>query len=233
MRISTTHVCIAMFVLLSQVACAEPFESSGSLSVTLGTHDFEIPARYSMESSISNSLTALPGADDSSRDVLLKIPAAEISREIPGYDLGDDWLAEDIVFRLVALTPSEVDRYEDSSRYADLWFGRGTYHDRLVESYDDVRWFKVYRKMEYPYSWAVLRRFPRIDEELPRSSREFWVAHCLRKGAPRTSRGFHVSCQSFVLLGDLGIDFRLGEQNLPLIEQVTAFLLQRVEGWSR
>lgn len=210
---------------------AEP-STSDSTEIRLGRHVFVIPKAHLMEQATPDWLRWFPGLDDGSRDVLLRFGAAEVARGVPGYAEADGDYAEDVVAVIAVLNPDEIKRYQSGERLADLWYGTGSYTDAIVEPLGGTGWHKVYRKVEYPYSWAVLKQLPTAGQSMPSPS-EFWIAQCLAGDSPLTPSGKRGGCKSHVSFGDLVVDFEVSEQNLRVIDGVAGYLTAKVTEWRR
>lgn len=222
---------VAALLATSVIAYAAIIALSDTYRVELGQHTFDIPKQYSREGWMPQWLISTPGLDDGSSAYLLEFPAKELEEAIPGYQPMDGRYREDITAILNVLTPVEKARYEDSGRYRDLWEATGSYRERIVEPYSDRSWFKVYRKVEYPYSWAITTRSPDSGEPMPKDTLNFWVAHCLSGNSPVTESGKSTDCNSYVFYDDIAIEFRLSEHNLHLIDEVRTYLKSKVDSW--
>lgn len=205
---------------------------SDAYKVTLGQHTFNIPKQYSRQGAIPQWLLTLPGLDDGSRDYMLTFPAEEIAAEVHGYKKTNGKYKEDIRAILAVLTHAEIKRYQDSGRYRDLWYAEDSYRERIIESYSDRPWFRVYRKLDYPRLWTVLKKSPEAERTLPSNVSDFWVGSCRLGNSPLTGSGKLVDCQSYVFYDDIAIDFYISEQNLDVIDDVRAFLRSKIESWN-
>ncbi|HEX7046957.1 MAG TPA: hypothetical protein VF275_05250 [Gammaproteobacteria bacterium] len=222
---------LVVLILGSAVTYAAVIAVSDTYRVKLAQHTFNIPKQYSREGGLSLWFAGIPGLDDGSRAYLLEFPAEELAEAIPGYQPMDGRYREDITAILNSLRPVEVKRYKDSERYRDLWEATGSYQKRIVEPYSDRPWFKVYREVEYPYSWTVTTRSPDGGEPLPENVFDFWIAHCLSANSPITESGKSIDCDSYVFYDDIAIDFGISEQNLHLVDEVRAYLKSKIESW--
>lgn len=148
--------------VLGLVLAAGSMASAGRSDVgmvTLGPHSFEVPWDHLYQSGFLDRLLALPGLDDSSRDVLIYFEAEDLAAAVPGYQARDADFEANILVRLVAQTLEEH-VYLNDVLYRDLWYGEGSYDNRIVEPDPDHPWFRVFRAVEYPYSWALLTQPP-------------------------------------------------------------------------
>lgn len=212
-------------------ACGQRTSVSVASRVVLGQKTFLIPKSNQLETAMPAWLKRLPGLDDGSRSFLVQFPAADIASNIAGYRIADGNLQENINGVLSVLTPKEVQRYEHAEQLAELWRRDGSYKDAIVEPYTAFGWYKVFRKVEYPYSWALLKYLP---PKLPNpvNSTNFWVAQCLERTSAITSSKRHVACKTFVQFGDVAVDIELSENNIGFIDQLRVFIETEVTKWT-
>lgn len=145
--------------------------AEGAPKVVLGAQTFSIPKENLLEAALPGWLRRLPGLDDGSRSFLVKFPASELAEGVPDYRVSDGNYREDISGVLSALTAEEERRYVASEQLADLWHRRDSYRDAVIEPYTIPGWYEVYRKIEYPYSWALLKYLPPAEQPIPSSLR--------------------------------------------------------------
>jgi hypothetical protein len=74
--------------------------------------------------------------------------AKELATEIPGYQIQDGKVTNDINARLVVLTEKEAALYRKPDWAIELWYSRGLYKGRLVKPYPGRPWFKVFHNFE-------------------------------------------------------------------------------------
>ncbi|MDZ4380600.1 MAG: hypothetical protein U0942_04590 [Parvibaculum sp.] len=219
-------------VLIGTLAIsAVAYEATSLLSdtyrVALGQHVFNIPTQYSRQGAASQ----LTGADEDSRSYMLEFSAEDVAAEVSNYKTTNGSYRENIRAVLIAPTFDESKRYQSPGYLKDIWNAEGSYRDAIIESYAGRSWLKVYRKIEYPYSWAVLREMPEKNRSVPENVFSFWIANCLSGNSPITQSGEIVICQSYALDQDIVIDFYISEQNLDVIEDVRLFLKSKIELW--
>ncbi len=220
---------ILMSIVLGTIILST--ESPGnSIKFNLGGHVFHIPEKNSLEKGVPEWLRWLPGLDNSSNKVLIIFPAHEVSTAVDGYETDDGKYVEDVRGLLTVLNEDESRRYEDPGQYEDLWKGFGSYEDRIVEKHKDGL-YKVFRKSEYPYSWALLKQNPEVDRQTPDDVSDFWIAHCLDGESSVAASGTHTTCKTRVIRDDLLIEFNVSEQNISLIDEIGDFLVSEVTSW--
>jgi len=206
---------------------------SSVIKVSLNGHVFFVPKSYSLESFAQKFVGLIGGSEGDAMEFMFIVSGDELARNIDGYIMRDGDYRGDIVAVLSVLSSEEVMRYNDSSRYSDVWFGTGSYRSMVVESYGASGLWKIYRKVEFPYSWTVLSKL-RVDEGmLPAKVFDFWVAQCLLSSSSLTPSGKHVDCNSYVLENDLAIEFRVSEQNIGKMDQIRKFLMAKVIEWEK
>lgn len=229
----TCRVVLIAITVSWLAGCGTNASTDEASNVTLGARTFLIPKPNQMEVAMPEWLRRFPGLDDGSKSFLVKFPATDIAKSIPGYRTSDGSYQEDISGVLSALTPIEAQRYEQFEHLSDLWHGEGSYRDAVVKPYTILGWYKVYRKVEYPYSWALLKYLPAAGQSIPPNSAEFWVAQCVEGGSMITASKKHVACKSFVQFEDMTVDFELSEQNIEYIDQIRAFIKAQVIDWKQ
>lgn len=222
---------VIAFACLTQwlVACGEA-DSVSERKVILGGKAFLIPEEYIRDRTTSVFSRVLDQDGKSQREIVLTFPSGEVAEIVPGYVPSDGQYAEDVIAVLAVLDERELDRYRSGERFSDLWFGSGSYSESIVEQDEDSGLYRVFRKVEYPFSWAFLKAMPSQDEAMPAPA-EFWVAHCLKRGSALTKSGERVACSSYVLVDDVVVDFEISEQNIGLITDVAQVLKLKVSDW--
>lgn len=220
---------IVMSVILGRIVLSAE-NSEKVIQFNLGNHVFHIPEKNSLEKGVPGWLRWLPGLDHSSREVLIIFSAHEVSASVDGYQTEDGEYTEDIRGLLAVMNDVERRRYKDPSQYNDLWNASGSYQERIVEEYRDG-FYKVFRKVEYPYSWALLKRNPEAADHIPDDVSDFWVAHCLDGGSSVTKSGTHTTCKTRLVRDDLLIEFNVSEQNIGLVEEIGDFLVSEITSW--
>lgn len=219
--------------LLFLSAHAYSVNSAQAEEVRLGKHVLKIPAD-NLVSSIPFWLRLIPGLAPSHDEILLKMGAREIAEEVPGYQVYEGKLKNDVRLRLEVLDEKNIEQLRNpvSNIYHDIWYGRGPYDNRVVEDHDGSPFYKVYDKKPYIY-WSALRVYPDATVPMPDDPFSFWVASCVEHNAPITSTGYSTSCQSQLVHDDLLLDFRINEVNLHLIDAIKSLLVKKILLWKR
>jgi hypothetical protein len=214
-----TSIVVVLAILFA--GCAKE-EDAGSVEFKLGKHVLHVPEENSMEGQQPFWLRWVGGLDDSTRSSSLVISEQELVANVQGYQV----TGVDMHATLSALTDVEIQRYQDAQRYADQWFGVGDYRGQRVEAIGTL--YRVFRPNERN-AWIVVKLIPDPTQQLPRNPLDFYVARCTEYGS---SVG-DARCQTYVLVGDLALDFYISERNLPLVDQVRAFLEMKLRSWTR
>lgn len=220
---------IVLSVILGRVVLSAE-NSEKIIRFNLRDQVFHIPEKNSLERGVPGWLRWLPGLDHSSREVLIIFAAHEVLAAVDGYQTEDGGYTEDVRGLLAVMNETERRRYLDPGQYVDLWEASGSYQDRIVEKYKDG-WYKVFRKVEYPYSWALLKRNPEDATQIPDDVSDFWIAHCLDGGSSVTKSGTHTTCKTRIIKDDLLIEFNVSEQNIGLVEEIGIFLVSEIASW--
>ena len=130
----------------------------------------------------------------------------------------------------MVLTQKERRRYLDADQFADIWNNTGSYEDRRIEPDPETGFVRVYRKSAYPTFWEVLTISP-TSAPLPNDVFSFWVGNCVKANSPLTSTGTIANCQSYVLIGDVAVNFRTSAQNLTSVPRIRDYLAGLVSQW--
>lgn len=226
---------ILLFVLLAAMFAAVYKiyllgDKSESVALWLGDYHLEIPVKNAVSGSLPGWMTELIGLDDSSNSVLVRFDDIAIKEKVSGYKITENEFLDDIEVLLAVLSSEEIIRYTDSqhSAYEDLWYSKNSYENRLVELDENFQWHKVFRKIEYPYSWAYLNQYPDSSRNIPTHPQDFWIAHCLRMG-PKNKQS--VSCKTHLLINDILVEFDISDYNLEVLNEIKNFLRSNVESW--
>ena len=227
-------VSLKLFFVGAALFCILQFSLGGEASLDnrlfkLGSYELNVP-----QSNMLSSPGNVTGGDDSSRSALFIFSADEVKKNVPSYAMtgNANQFKDDIEGMITALTKEEVERYRMPSLYRqldDLWYATGSYKDRVVESQPNGM-YKVYRKVEYPHSWSLLKKYPDNQKLLPSLPLDFWVAHCLQSKRKGSSAEL-ARCDSYILINDLLVEFDMSASNLNNIDEIRVFLASQVNDW--
>jgi hypothetical protein len=224
---------IAVLVPLITVNVA--MSASGRVAMEqgqLGKYYYDIPERYFRDGGqVPNWLRWTPGLDHGSRELLLTIDASEVVAAVPGFKPMDGRYQDDLRLRLVALREEERRRYLDPNGFTDIWNGTDSYQNRIIETDPGTHLVRVYRQIEYPDSWEVFTVSP--DKPIPPDVFSFWIGHCLSSHSPLTQSGALALCKSYVVVGDIAVNFTMSAQNLSHMADVRNYLTMLVREWLR
>ena len=219
---------VLCFVALLCVAWEGQAESAEEdvVRVKLRDYVFHIPERNSMRGSAPFWLKWTEGLDDSSAEIRFTVPLEEVTQAIPAFRSNRDFTAV-----LAVLDDVELARYHDSSwsyrGYSDMWYGRGEYEGRRVETLGETGWYRVYRPLATK-SWEVFRQRPDANTPLPDDPLSFYVAGCsLMVGGTTTD------CLTYALFDRIVVDFWTKEENLLLIDELRDFMIAKVLEWKQ
>jgi len=216
--------------LLAGIAAPASLLAADIYTLRLAGHDFEIPQRY-FQDDVPGWLRWLPGLDDGSRDALLTIDASEVAAAVPGFKPKDGGYIEDLRVRVVVLRDYEIPRYLDSKRrFSDIWNSTGSYSNRVIERDSETGLVRVYRAIEYPWSWEVFTVSPET-ETLSSDIFSFWLGHCLNGPSPISSTGYLAICHSHMVVGDIAMHFTVTGQNIDKIHRLRIYLADLLSQW--
>lgn len=205
---------------------------SETVELKLGDYVFEVPR----ENSLSNDglldwFRNLPGLDDGSRTALFRFKGTEIEKHVEEYKAEINHLRDDVTVLIQLVTPEEIQRTNNPETFAelgDLWRGQGSYKNRRIEPDEKEGWYRVYREIEYPKTWALLSTYPDEAISVPKIASKFWMAHCLLLG-PRENRV--PSCDSRFLVDDFYIEFSISDYNLAVLPELKEFFKSEITSW--
>ena len=209
---------------------------SDVVQIKLRQHTFLIPKSIAMDraSVMPDWLINMSGLDDGSSTTLFRFDDQLIKANVKGYQVAsDNQFKDDIEGLIIALNSEEISRYKDPSYppLGDLWRSTGSYKNRKVEASSEITgWYKVYRAVEYPNSWALLSRFPDTDKKIPDQPHDFWVANCLMQGPEGKRNG---RCRTHELIDDIVVEFSISDYNLHLLDEIRAFIKSQVQEWKQ
>jgi hypothetical protein len=222
-------VVVCVFLITASVAMSAS-GAADTQTARLDGHDFEIPQRYFQDGGwVPRWLRWLPGLDDGSRELLLTISASEVAAAVPGFKPKDGRYDDDLRLRLVVLREDERRQYLDPNQFADIWNSTGSYRDRVVETDPETHFTLAYRRVEYPNSWEVFA--VSLDKPMPSDLFSFWIGHCLNSHSPLTPSGALALCKSYVVVGDVAVNFTLSAQNLTHMDGIRNYLVGLVSQW--
>ncbi len=229
-------ITLTVIFVLAVVFCTQAITHALSdvVQIKLRQHTFLIPKHIAMEreSILPDWLINMSSLDDGSNTTLFRFDDQEVKANVTGYQVAsDNQFIDDIEGLIIALTTEEVSRYKSPNTYAqlgDLWRATGSYKERKVEPAEIPGWYKVYRAVEYPNSWTLLSRFPDSEKPLPDKTQDFWIADCLLLGPEGKRVG---SCGTYELIDNIVIEFSISDYNLPLLDELKAFVKRKVQEW--
>lgn len=199
-------------------------------SVTLGDLKLSIDNQYIESNPWLRVFDRVPGLDDSrqsiglafSRQQLVDMGAAD--SKIVHNGLGDDVIHGDLSY-----VDDEQSAHRMSPRRAsDFWFGTESFKGRIIEPDPTSEFFKVFRKIEHPYSWEVARIDPDSNPQALEDAKtvhDVWIGHCLRF----TTGG--VSCRSFITVENLIYAFYFDGDLVPDFDAWARALEEKIESW--
>ena len=202
--------------------------------IRLGDQYLEIPSRYLINASEASwwerLLHTIPGLDDNEREVLVQIDARDVAMAVPKYKLHNGVYKEDIRARLVLISSVEKSRYLDSSQFSEIWSAKGGYKNRIVEKGTRAEMYRVYRRVEYPFSWEVFTISP-DTKKIPKDIFSFWLGHCLRAQSSLTQSGSIVNCDSYAIDSEFALNFRVSGKNIHLVPEIRSYLVKLMKDW--
>jgi hypothetical protein len=231
----TRLVTIFVLALLATVVAATAVTAvsdSETRIVVLADRSFAIPKRYlEVAGEMPWWLRWLPGLEGGRREINLVIDAAELSKAIPAYRDHDEVYRDDVRVLLKELHTGERQQYLERQHASimEAWSGSGSFSNRIVVKGPDGL-FRVYRRVEYPYSWQIFSAFPG-SSTTPADVSSLWIGSCLEGSTSLKRSGRLAACTGSTLWGDIEIYFHTSGQNAALIPQLGQFLVGELMQW--
>jgi len=88
---------------------------------------------------------------------------------------------------------------------------------------------RVYRRIEYPHSWELFTAPP--EGAMPPYVSSFWIGHCSSSNSPLTPSGSLALCKSYVVNGDVAVNYTMSAQNLTKTDRVRKYLSELASQW--
>lgn len=219
---------LAIFLFLAVVTSASVWGEEGKVSVSLGPYQLSVPEKYLPQRSLIERFSSVIGLDRADKEMLLQIGEQEIEENVSGYTGGR--YSDGIMARLVALKPEEKALYLTPARLADIWHGQRDYEDAIIEKYETMDLFRVYRRIEYPYSWTVVLAKPSVGAP-PTKVDEYVVASCIRAGEQVAAAKATPRCRTRVIWSMLMMEFSISEENFEVLDGVKSYLAEKMAEW--
>lgn len=221
---------LALFEPNPSIATIDKDTQLQNVEIRLGERTFRVPDSYLNDfSRIPAWLRWMPGLDDDSRSMLMRIPAQTVSAFVPGYDPQNNIGDEDLNLIVSVLNEQELKAYTNPSWIRDIWQNTNRYRGRIVERDHDSGSFRVYSENSYGVIWNVLKDNP---DHVPLNGGHYsmWLGGCTAS-AGENPAGIKRSCLSFVLYENIHIQFRVRGKNLKHADRIREFLVQQVKTW--
>ena len=199
--------------------------------VVMGRHEFLIPKGYIINSPLPQWLESVADLPPSVPHVSLLIPAREVAAGIDGFQEFNGQLADDLIVGVELLDEDGLRTYSDPEThiFSDVWYGREGYEDAVVGLHPSglyqvgVGWRTL---------WKVLKVRPNPSVPPPNDPYSWFIASCVQASSRLTRTDPAYSCTTWFLHEDLRINVYLDAINLPVVDEVRAFVVERLESWS-
>ena len=204
--------------------------SPKEVRVVLGKHELCIPVENLRSHELPAWLKSATGLPPS-KAILLIVGAEEVARHVEGYVPYYGDIPDNLLF--------SVESVDEKSRrwllnpemrvYSDAWYGRGLLDNRVVEPHASG-FYKVRQAGIYSF-WDALTIYPDSTQPAPTDPHSWFLAGCWGVTTASTEPGTQVNCLSKFVHEDLLFHVYLNEESLAVVEDVRAFVLQRVLSW--
>lgn len=220
--------CILVGALAAAIGCGLPPDEA---RVVMGTHEYLIPKGYILNNALEQWFESVADLPSSPPGVSLVIPAEEVAGRIDGFHEFNGQLADNLFVGVELLDEDSLWTYSDPEMhiFSDAWYGRGMYKDAEVGLHPSglyqvgVGWRSL---------WTVLKIRPDPSVPPPDDPYSWYIGNCGESSARLTRTDPAYSCTTMFLHEDLRINVSLDGINLPVVEEVRAFVVERLESWS-
>ncbi|PCJ17141.1 MAG: hypothetical protein COB04_09275 [Gammaproteobacteria bacterium] len=228
-------ISIAFFIFVSFGATLGPdvlsLLSRGEVSATLGDYQFEIPEHETVARAGNPILRKLTGLGGKDQSVVFSIAASELRDQVPGYKVQEDGRLSDVKGIIRVWSRLRIEQYQKPERYRDLWYGQGSYHNRVIEAQSDSELYRVFRDTNKRSAWVVLNQQPSASAPQPDLMEQYWVARCSKQGSVGPFSERFVMCNSYFFMDDIVVEFYLAEHNLSAVADIRNVIREKIETW--
>lgn len=198
--------------------------------VVMGRHEFLIPKGYILNSPLPQWLRSVADLPPSLPRVSLLIPAREVAAGIDGFQEFNGQLADDLIVGVELLDEDGLRTYSDPEMYvfSDPWYGRGIHKGAKVGLHPSG----LYQVGIGWSVWKVMKIPPDPSLPPPDDPYSWFIGSCREASTRLTRTDPAYSCTTMFLHADLRINVYLDGINLPVVEEVRAFVVERLESWS-
>jgi len=193
--------------------------------------EFQIPKKNLNVNFTSAVMKNVNGLDDGSNSILLHFDANEIADKVSGYKPCNGRYPENIAAVFNLLSEDEERLYSAIETFRPLWEGEGSYTGRIVEPYDELSWFKVFRRIEYPRRWTVTSIHPKELENTSSEIHKLRLAECSEVVSPLTKDGRLVRCLTYVIFDGFLVEFSVSEENLVMLDELREYFQSEINSW--
>ncbi|MCY4214767.1 MAG: hypothetical protein OXF68_14235 [Gammaproteobacteria bacterium] len=204
---------------------------SDEARITLGRHEYCVPKEYILNSPLPRWLKSVAELPHSSPEISLIFPAAEVARNIKGFEKLNGQLADDLIVGVELLDAAGVRTYSDPELhiFSNVWYGRGRFEDAVVGPHPSglyqvgVGWRTL---------WKVVRFPPDPTMPPPDDPYSWYIGGCVQASSQLTRTNPAYSCSTMFLHEDLRINIYFDEINLPVVDEIQVFVVEQLESWA-
>lgn len=219
---------LASFLMLG---CALlPNSSFGSEVIyNIGEHKFSIPKKNIADLSPFYWINSVVGLDQNVDSFIFEFSGDEINQYIGTYIPRINSINQKVIGGVYRVNRLEKSRYDDTERYANIWYANNGYEDREVSFDERSGYYFVYEKKGYRGLFYIFSMQP--EGVIPATKDDFFVASC--SGSSSTELR-HVSCsKEFFIADDLLVRFSVSLENLAYLVSIVSFLKEKFSEWEQ
>ena len=229
MFIEVVKRCLLAATLVAASGCGP---LSDEAKVVLGRHEYCIPKDHILNSPLPEWLKSVADLPPSSPSVTLYFPASEVARHIEGFRELNGQNPDNLIVGVRLLDADDLQTYSDPEMhvFSDAWYGRGGYEGAAVVPHQSGLY--QLRGAMWPVGWRVAKIPPDPSERSPDDPYSWYMGSCFEGNYPLAETKPHYVCKTRYLHEDLRIIVSFDEVNLPVVEEIRAFIVERLRSWS-
>ena len=200
--------------------------------ITLGRHEYCVPKEYILNSPLPGWLKSVAKLPPSSPGITLLFPADEVAARIKGFRKFNGQIVDNLMVGVELLDADGMRAYSDPEMhvFSDAWYGRNRYEDEVLAPHRSGLY--QLRGVMWPVIWKVLKIRPDPSVRSPDDPYSWHMGSCYEVNSPLAEAHPQYNCSTKYLHENLQITAYFDEINLAVVEEIRAFVVERLQSWS-